>query len=230
MMKKRVFPIILCFSLLMTSAVSMFSANAAEKSGATFTSEDGSYKATKLSHADKGVKTADGIVDYAGNGTITDQIGENGVGDRAQSYSWSAIGYGDYVYIGTCANAMTSTLSLMKSALGDKFDEDVMKATLNAMFNGHFFVEEEDGGDPKGILIKLNVKTGEVKLLLSKATTGTNVLFRNAVEYKGMLYFCGAVNGIPSIYQPIPKQTKQPVFTRALLRRNIYRASGRKSA
>lgn len=204
MMKKRIVPIILCFSLLMTSAVSMFSANAAEINGATFTSEDGSYKATKLSHADKGVKTADGIVDYAGNGTVTDQIGENGVGDRAQSYSWSAIGYGDYMYIGTCANAMTSTLSLMKSALGDKFDEDVMKATLNAMFNGHFFVEEEDGGDPKGILIKLNVKTGEVKLLLSKATTGTNVLFRNAIEYKGMFYFCGAVNGIPSIYQLNP--------------------------
>ena len=33
-----------------------------------------------------------------------------------------------------------------------------MKATLNAMFNGHFFIEEEDGGDPKGILIKLNTK------------------------------------------------------------------------
>lgn len=206
MMKKRIMTIVLCFSLLMTSGLSMFSANAAETTdGTTFTSEGGGYIATKLSHADKGVKTADGIVDYAGNGTVTDKIGENGVGDRAQSYSWSAIGYGDYVYIGTCANAMTSTLSLMKSALGDKFDEDVMKATLNAMFNGHFFVAEEDGGDPKGILIKLNVKTGEVKLLLSKATTGTNVLFRNAVEYKGMLYFCGAVNGIPSIYQLNPE-------------------------
>ena len=42
MMKKRIVPIILCFSLLMTSAVSMFSANAAEINGATFTSEDGS--------------------------------------------------------------------------------------------------------------------------------------------------------------------------------------------
>ena len=39
---------------------------------------------------------------------------------------------------------MTSTLSFEKRPC-DKFDEDVMKATLNAMFNGHFFVEEEDG-------------------------------------------------------------------------------------
>lgn len=88
MMKKRIITIVLCFSLLMTSGLSMFSANAAETTGGTtFTSEDGGYIATKLSHADKGVKTADGIVDYAGNGTVTDKIGENGVGDRAQNYS-----------------------------------------------------------------------------------------------------------------------------------------------
>lgn len=204
-MKKRLFSILLCFTLLLGSTASALSVNASQIDSVTYASEDGKYLATKLSHADKDVKTADGIVDYTGNGTVTDQISENGVGDRAQSYSWSAIGYGDYVYIGTCANAMTSTLSLMKSALGDYYDEDVMKATLNAMFNGHFFIEEEDGGDPKGILIKLNTKTGEVKLLMSKATTDTNVLFRNAVEYKDMIYFCGAVNGIPSIYQLDPK-------------------------
>lgn len=108
--------------------------------GSVYNSEDDNYTAKKLSHTQQGVKTADGIVDYTGNGTVTDEI--TGVGDRAQSYSWSAYGYGDYVYIGTCANAMTNTLNLMKSALGDSFDEDMMKLQLNAMFNGHFLLKK----------------------------------------------------------------------------------------
>ncbi len=204
-MKKRIIPFVLCFSMLITSVASAISVNGAEITAATYVSDDGSYYAEKVSHQNKGVKSPDGIVDYAGNSVVSDQIGESGVGDRAQSYSWSALGYGDYMYIGTCANAMTQTLTLMRSALGDNFDEAEMKATLNAMFNGHFFIEEEDGGNPAGILVKLNVKTGEVKLLMSKATTGTNCLFRNAVEYNGMLYFCGSVNGLPSIYQVNPE-------------------------
>lgn len=190
-------------ALVLTASVTGISAT--ENRGATYISDAHTYYAEKISHSGSGVKTADGLVDYIGNGVVSDVISEDSAGDRAQSYSWSAVGYGDYMYIGTCANAMTNTLSLMKSALGDHFDEDTMKAALNAMYNGHFFVEEEDGGNPAGILVKLNVKTGEVKLLMSKATTGTNCLFRNAVEYKGNLYFCGSVNGIPSIYQINPE-------------------------
>lgn len=172
--------------------------------GVSYYSDSNEYVANKVSHKDKPVKTADGIVDYAGNSTVTDQIDEN-IGDRAQSYSWSAVGYGDYMYIGTCANAMTNTLALMKSALGDKFDDETMTAAINAAYNGTFFTTEEDGGNPNGILVKLNIKTGDVKLLMSKATTGTNCLFRNAVEYNGKLYFCGSVNGIPSIYMVNPE-------------------------
>ncbi len=204
-MKKRIIPFVLCFSLLITSVASAISVNGAETTATAYVSDSGSYYAEKVSHQNSGVKSPDGIVEYVGNSAVSDQISESGVGDRAQSYSWSALGYGDYMYIGTCANAMTQTLTLMKSALGDNYDEAEMKATLNAMFNGHFFVEEEDGGNPAGILVKLNVKTGEVKLLMSKATTGTNCLFRNAVEYNGMLYFCGSVNGLPSIYQVNPE-------------------------
>lgn len=150
MKAKKVMAVSLAVAMAGSMAVSTSTTFGADENnnGSIYTSENGNYIAKKLTHTEQGTKTADGIVDYAGNSAVTDQI--TGVGDRAQSYSWSATGYGDYVYIGTCANAMTNTLTLMKSALGDNYDEDVMKAELNALFNGHFFVEEEDGGNPQG--------------------------------------------------------------------------------
>ncbi len=200
---KKVTSIALCAALTISSSVMAF---ATEQNDAltTFISDDGTYIAEKISHKNSGTKTNDGIVDYLGNGSLTDTPTETSKGDRAQSYSWSAVGYGDYMYIGTCANAMTQTLSFMGSVLGHNFDKETMEATLNAIFNGHFFVGEEDGADPKGVLLKINTNTGDVKLIMSKELTGTNCNFRNAVEYKGNLYFCGSINGIPSVYRIDP--------------------------
>lgn len=201
---KKITAVALCASIVMTSSVMTFASE--QGNGiSTFTSPDGTYFAEKISHSESGTKTNDGIVDYLGNGSLTDTPTEDSKGDRAQSYSWSAVGYGDYMYIGTCANAMTQTLSFMGSVLGNKFDSEIMKAGLNAMFNGHFFIEEEDGVDPKGVLLKINTKTGDVKLIMSKELTGTNCNFRNAVEYKDNLYFCGSINGIPSVYKVDPR-------------------------
>ena len=161
----------------------------------------------KITHPEKDVKTADGIVDYLGDsavGIVTDPADESyNVGDRGQNYAWSAIGYGDWLYVGTCYAAMGNTLSLMKSSLGDKYDEKVLQATFDAMFNGSFFNTEEDGGNAKGVLVKINTKTGETKLLMAKSFNGYAPLFRNAVEYHGKLYFCGSVvganGGLPSV-------------------------------
>ena len=166
----------------------------------------------KLTHPEKDVKTTDGIVDYLGDsavGVVTDPADESyNVGDRGQNYAWSAIGYGDWLYVGTCYAAMGNTLSLMKSSLGDKYDEKVLQATFDAMFNGSFFNTEEDGGSAKGVLVKINTKTGETKLLMAKSINGYAPLFRNAVEYHGKLYFCGSVvganGGLPSVWQVDP--------------------------
>lgn len=167
----------------------------------------------KLTHPEKDVKTTDGIVDYLGDsavGVVTDPADESyNVGDRGQNYAWSAIGYGDWLYVGTCYAAMGNTLSLMKSSLGDKYDEKVLQATFDAMFNGSFFLTEADGGKPKGVLVKINTKTGETKLLMSGSYNGYTPLFRNALEYNGKLYFCGSVGGggigfLPSIWQVDP--------------------------
>ena len=166
----------------------------------------------KLTHPEKDVKTTDGIVDYLGDGAVdvvTDPEAEGyNAGDRGQNYAWAAVGYGDWLYVGTCYAAIGNTLSLMKSSLGDKYDEKVLQATFDAMFNGSFFLTEADGGKPKGVLVKINTKTGETKLLMAKSFNGYAPLFRNAVEYHGKLYFCGSVvganGGLPSVWQVDP--------------------------
>ena len=182
------------------------------------TYSNGNYTFAKLSHPDKAVSTPDGIVDYLGGGNVgvTGENGATGQGDQGQSYAWSAASYGDWMYVGTCYAAMGNTLTLMDTTLGDKFDKEVMTAALKAMFNGTFFYghEKEDGTadeDSDGILIKVNVKTGETKLLMSKSLNGKGPLFRNAMRYKDKLYFCGSVRnkgakaGLPNIYCIDPK-------------------------
>lgn len=168
----------------------------------TVTYTEGGYSFEKISHPDKDVKSADGIVDYLGGGVqeiVTDPESEYyNVGSRGQNYAWAALGYGDWLYVGTCYAAMGNTLSLMKSSLGDKFDDEMLHATFDALFNGTFFNEEEDGVNAKGVLVKINTKTGESKMLMAESYNGYSPLFRNAVEYNGKLYFCGSVRGDPS--------------------------------
>ena len=179
----------------------------------TFYYNKNGYTFEKLSHPEKDVKVADGIVDYLGDGAVdvvTDPEAEGyNAGDRGQNYAWAAVGYGDWIYVGTCYAAIGNTLSLMKSSLGDEFDDKVLKATFDALYNGTFFLEEADGGKPKGVLTKINTKTGETKVLMSGTLNGQTPLFRNAIEYKGKLYFCGSVGGggigfLPSIWQVDP--------------------------
>ena len=176
----------------------------------------------KITHPEKDVKTADGIVDYLGDGAVavvTDpEDAAYNAGDRGQNYAWSAVGYGDWLYVGTCYAAIGNTLSLMKSSLGDEYDDKVLAATFDALYNGTFFLTEEDGGRPKGVLVKINTKTGETKVLMSGSYNGYTPLFRNALEYHGKLYFCGSVGGggigfLPSIWQVDPATDEcKPVY------------------
>ena len=200
---------------LVISSLSAVTASAEDSSDfqPSVTYTKGDYTFGKLSHPEKPVSTPDGIVDYLGGGNVavTGENGATGQGDRGQSYAWSAASYGDWMYVGTCYAAMGNTTELMKSVLGDNFDPEIMKAALKTMFNGTFFDghEKADGTldeDSGGILVKVNVKTGETKLLMSESTTGKGPLFRNAIRFNDKLYFCGSVrakgqrSGLPSIY------------------------------
>ena len=200
-----------------TSAVSATGNNSEFKPSVTYSKGD--YTFGKISHPDKAQATTDGLVDYLGDGKVAvtgQDPAATGQGDQGQSYSWAAVGYGDWMYVGTCYAASGSTIQLMGSALGSKLDKEVMAAALKTLYNGTFFYghEKEDGtpdADSKGILVKINVKTGELKLLMSESTTGQSPTFRNAIEYKDKLYFCGAIANkgsrmsLPAIYCIDPK-------------------------
>ena len=206
---KRITALALGAALLTATALPAF-AEGTQK----ITYNAGNYTFEKISHPTKGTMSADGIVDYIGDGAvnvITDPSDPSyNAGDRGQNYSWSAVAYGDWMYVGTCYSAMGNTLTLMQNILGDKFDKDVMEAGLKAMFNGTFYYGHEDGADSGGILVKVNTKTGEIKLLMSNSLNGYAPLFRNAIAYNGKLYFCGSVHvngksGLPSVYEIDPK-------------------------
>ena len=200
----------------------------------TFYYNKNGYTFEKLSHPEKDVKVADGIVDYLGDGAVdvvTDPEAEGyNAGDRGQNYAWAAVGYGDWIYVGTCYAAIGNTLSLMKSSLGDEFDDKVLKATFDALYNGTLFLEEADGGKPKGVLTKINTKTGETKVLMSGTLNGQTPLFRNAIEYKGKLYFCGSVGGggigfLPSVWQVDPETDECKVVYAGLNSAKDYAAA-----
>lgn len=211
--------------------VSPLPAHAEDASGAVTYNAGNGYSFEKLSHPTVGTSQPDGIVDYQGNGAVAvpgaDGNTANNEGDRGQSYTWAAASYGDWLYVGTCYAAMGNTMTLMKSALGDSFDAETMRLTLEAMFNGTFFYgqKKEDGTadkDSNSILLKINTKTGETKLLISDSLNGVAPFFRNAVSYKGKLYFCGTVrynggqNGLPAVYEIDPKTDEYKVVYQGL--------------
>ena len=215
-------------------------ANAEGTSGAVTYNAGNGYSFEKLSHPSVGTSQPDGIVDYQGDGVVavpgTDGNTANNEGDRGQSYTWAAASYGDWLYVGTCYAAMGNTLTLMNSSLGDSFDVETMRLTLEAMFNGTFFYgqQKEDGTadkDSGGILVKINTKTGETKLLLSESLNGVAPLFRNAVSYKGKLYFCGSVRtsggkgSLPAVYEIDPKTDEYKVVYQGLSSMQDYGAA-----
>ena len=217
-MKKRLLSILLC--LVMVVGLLPASALAKEAEPANlfpyqYQGENGDM-AEKVSHPlvapnskYEGSRRNDGLVDYAGNGVLSADIGSaDDSGCRGQSYSWSAIGYGDWIYTGLLYNALGQTVQLMDSGLGHKYDPELLPGILNVIFNGDFFTQEADGKTSSGALVKLNVKTGEVKILLSSSSEGNakhDVSFRNAVEYHGKFYFCGSVDHAPQIWQVDPE-------------------------
>lgn len=142
----------------------------------------------------------DGLLDYVGNGVLKEpKLGvgpKENPGDRSQSYSWTGIAYGDWMYVSTQFNSSGLT--------GDLMGTPVNPEQTDKSYGGDYFAGVKDGGEPGNTLTKINVKTGEVKNIMSISKNGLNAQFRNSVEYKGKLYFCGSVNHVPSIYEVDP--------------------------
>ena len=178
---------------------------------------------SKISHAGSGVETNDGIVDYAGNGLVKPYeqgVSAEGNGARGQSYSYASAVYGDWVYINTMYGGLGISTILNYSVPG--MSAEAMKAAMDTMYNGNLYFGEPDGVQSGGILVKVNVKTGETKVLMSRET-GVMPTFRDALVLDGKIYFVGMVvdtthlnqrelatalsvqNGFPVIYQIDPE-------------------------
>lgn len=195
---KKILAVALAVLMLFGCMVTAFAAEEL----VTYVSENGIYKTKKISHPDKKLGTTDGIVDYVGNGVVAAY--DEGQGDRGQNYAWAAVAYGDSVYVSTNYNSLGLTLGFMDSVLGHDYDPAQMNATLDVMFNGHFYTGEPDGANTGGVLAKINTKTYEVTVLMSKSHDGNLVQLRNACVFKDKLYFCGSVNGLPKIIEVDP--------------------------
>lgn len=195
----------------------------------TYTSQNGNGMTfEKVSHPSNGLQTADGVVDYIGNGAITEE--DQGQGDRGQSYSYAAASYGDWVYVGTMYGGLGVQNILSRgfaSNMGMTTDEAT--ALIQTMYSGHMYLGEPDGKSAGGMLFKFNVKTGESKILMSQSAgieggTGIIPTFRSAFRVGDKLYFEGMVmdtnnkdltqteiqtaiayqNGFPCIYEIDP--------------------------
>lgn len=146
----------------------------------TYTSESGNYTATKLSHPNDDVMQPDGIIEY-----------ENGINDRGENYSWSAVGHGDYMYVGVLYGAISRTLQIM--AAQNNIDYSLFKASVDALFNGTLFMgdkENNPNNENRSMLLKLNTKTGEVTVVRPP----NDASYRAAIEYKGKLYFAASAS------------------------------------
>ena len=157
------------------------------------------YTATKISHPNAGLGKDDGIVNVL-NGESTDDLTQ-GSAERGQNYSWSSVGYGDWMYVGTCYSAMGSTLKYMANTMGTTYAS--IKAALDVAFNGELFL---DNGENHSLLLKINVKTGEVKIIVN-AIGGKHAVngYRAAVEFHDKLYFAAAAKGQPYLLEIDPK-------------------------
>ena len=159
--------------------------------------------------------------------SMMDEIKASLTGDACQSYAFSALGYGDWVYIGTMyggtgitkgnAKTMLKSMGLLKDETDDpdaaEYNQKMVDSFVGLLYGDNYYTEHPV--PTQGILFKMNVKTGESKIIMAGSVNGYQVTLRNAVEYNGRFYFIGtqvgtesvadAATGIPSIFEVNPE-------------------------
>lgn len=160
------------------------------------------------------------------------EIQESLTGDACQSYAFSALGYGDWVYIGTMyggtgitknnARTMFQSMGLLKDEKNEdgstnqeavEYNQQLVDNAVALLYGDNYYTEHPV--PTQGVLFKINVKTGESKILMAGSVNGCQVTLRNAVAYNGRFYFIGtqvgtenvadAATGIPSIFEVNPE-------------------------
>lgn len=194
---KRILAAAICVVMMVTVAVPAFAASDPKLPDNLVTYDANGFGMEKISHptlTDYEGKP-DGVVDYVGNGNIAIHDWQNDdpnvQGDRGQSYSYASASYGDWVYINTMYGGLGAA-NILKIGMGG-LGADAAKAFMDTMYNGNLYTGEPDGAYAGGILFKVNVKTGETKLLMSSKLNGLIPTFRGAVTMNNKLYFVGMV-------------------------------------
>lgn len=193
-MKKRFFQLVLT-AVLSVSCV----ATGVNVSAAPLSSEG--YSIEKVSHPERGAGETDGILSF-------DAMGEES--NRNQSYVWSCVEHGNYIYLGTCWNPISgiyyrnlkNNLTKLFQNRGDENPAQkagtVATNILNVVYNGNF----PDGatstnGTP--CIMRVNKYTYETEVVYVEKESSAFVNwngYRMAVEYNGKLYFACA--GFPT--------------------------------
>lgn len=193
-MKKRFFQLVLT-AVLSVSCV----ATGVNVSAAPLSSEG--YSIEKVSHPERGAGETDGILSF-------DAMGEES--NRNQSYVWSCVEHGNYIYLGTCWNPISgiyyrnlkNNLTKLFQNRGDENPAQkagtVATNILNVVYNGNF----PDGatstnGTP--CIMRVNKYTYETEVVYIEKESSAFVNwngYRMAVEYNGKLYFACA--GFPT--------------------------------
>ena len=193
-MKKRFFQLVLT-AVLSVSCV----ATGVNVSAAPLSTEG--YSIEKVSHPERGAGETDGILSF-------DAMGEES--NRNQSYVWSCVEHGNYIYLGTCWNPISgiyyrnlkNNLTKLFQNRGDENPAQkagtVATNILNVVYNGNF----PDGatstnGTP--CIMRVNKYTYETEVVYIEKESSAFVNwngYRMAVEYKGKLYFACA--GFPT--------------------------------
>ena len=96
-MKNKFFKIALSAVLSLSCLAAGFTGASGLDGNANNITKDG-YTITKVSHPDRGSGQSDGILPF-------EVMGEES--NRNQSYIWSSVEYGNYIYLGTCWNPIS---------------------------------------------------------------------------------------------------------------------------
>lgn len=168
---KKLLAILLAVVLVVSVPVSVTAQS--ESTNLTYECENG-YSAIKISHPESGAGEVDGLIEY------------NGKNDRAQNYSWSSVGYKDYVYVGTCFGAIYQTLQIIAREKGMSFAE--LKLYLDAAYNGTLYTGDEGATNTpsRAVIVKINTKTYETEIVYGPEKVGG---FRAATKLNNKLYF-----------------------------------------
>ena len=173
------------------------------------------YMISKVSHQDRGAGEIDGILPF-------ELMGEEK--NRNQSYVWSSVEYGNYIYLGTCWNPISgiyyrnlkNNLTSLFEKRGDKNPAQkagtVATNILNVVYDGNF---PDGANSTKGTpcIMRVNKYTYKAELVYVEKESSSFVNwngYRMAIEYKGKLYFACAGYPTSRLLQidPKTKETK----------------------